>query len=209
MSDEQRTRVATHEAGHQAMAFMLGRPVGVSSIEPTEHYSGVAFHRPLGIPKGRFAPWLPVPMQSAVVRRSIEGRILVYLAGPAAEWWLAPVEPVSGYVPDDPDREAAIELARLAAPSPAETDDLARAARDPVRSDEVWAEELAVVFADDETAGAYLHWLEQETRRIVRSRRFAHLVAAIVPQLLEHTTLSGRLARRVLVAAEKEYNHGW
>jgi hypothetical protein len=209
MSDDlKRTRVATHEAGHLAMAFVWGRRLGVSSIEPTEHYSGIAFHSPARRSKGAFDAFKPVPMQPALARRAIESTIMIYLAGPAAEWWLAPTEPVTGFVPEDPDKGAAAALARLASPSPSEAERLARAARDSHEPDEVQAQGLAVAFADEPTAFAYLRWLEEETRRIVRSGRFARLTHALVPELLLHTTISGRLARRVLADADEAYFRG-
>ena len=131
MSDDlERTRVATHEAGHSAMAFLCGRRIGVSSIHPTEHLSGIAFHSGSGLPGGAFDTFKPVMMQPAPVRRAIESAIMIFLAGPAAEWLLIPTEPVAGYVPEEPDREAAAALARLASPTSREADELARATKD-------------------------------------------------------------------------------
>jgi hypothetical protein len=48
-----------------------------------------------------------------------------------------------------------------------------------------------------------LSWLQAETTAIVATARFGRLVAALVPVLLEHRTLSGRAVREILNEANE------
>jgi hypothetical protein len=177
------------------------------SIVGTEHYGGItllAAARPRGQGKTNLA--LPAPLQPARFRRWIESEILISLAGPAAALLLAP-DFYTGYVPPEPDEQRAEALARLAVLSRGETERLERAAQAATPSDDDEAERLAGAFAGDRTAWAYLGWLRAEADELVKSVRFRRLVAALVPELLERRTISGRLARRVFVDTLEEANH--
>jgi ATP-dependent Zn protease len=44
-STPERERTAAHEAGHAAVAYILGRSTDVISIRPGEHWSGVTIHK--------------------------------------------------------------------------------------------------------------------------------------------------------------------
>ena len=204
MSDREWT--AIHEAAHAAMAFTVKRSIEVISIAPTKHYGGVTIPRTPSMPGGEPNLFLPAPMQPWPFRRWIESTIMISQAGPAAEYLLRDIPRSPGFLAPDPDEEYVLSLARIAAPSPLEARSLANADK-PSPRDELTAMSLGHGIAGD-TAVRYVAWLGQETNRIVVGSRFVRLVDALVPHLLRHTTISGRLARRVLVAADKEYSHG-
>jgi len=204
MSDRERT--AIHEAAHAAMAFTVKRSIEVISIAPARHYAGVTIPRTPTIPGGEPNLFLPAPMQPWRFRRWIESTVMISQAGPAADCLLRDSPRPPGFLAPDPDEEYALSLARMAAPSPVEARSLADADK-PGPRDEETAMSLAHGIAGD-TAVHYVAWLGQETNRIVVGSRFVRLVDALVPHLLKHTTISGRLARRVMVATDEEYSHG-
>jgi hypothetical protein len=193
-------RVAVHEAGHAAAGFMLSRHCKVVSIIPSQAYAGVTIFGASAMPEYDVAEVvaLPVFLQPARFRRFIETDIVISLAGPSAAMCLS--APRTGYVADEPDEEQARQVAKTAILTKGERERLDRSASRPVpdRTDEEKAERLSWAIAGNESAGAYLNWLMSETRHLVLSERFRGYVNALVPPLLEHKTLSGRAARRLM-----------
>jgi hypothetical protein len=111
-NDPERRRVAFHEAGHAALAFLLGRAVDVVSIRPTDHYGGVTAHRgPRLTERERRKFGLPAPLLPARVRRHLEASALVALAGDLAEPLDTDWEPVSRYIAPTPDEQLAGQAA--------------------------------------------------------------------------------------------------
>ena len=108
MSDEL-VRVAHHEAGHAAMAHVLGVAPGLITIRPGPNYRGVAHHGRTGQPEVRETDLdVPIVEMRAQLRRGVEREILICLAGKATER-LAPVVPYVGFrLPDDPELRSAV-----------------------------------------------------------------------------------------------------
>src|SRR5829696_309883 len=102
MKSDDRLMTATHEASHAVMGRLLDVPlVGPVSIRRSEHALGFAFvGRPVRIPEGDFEAFAltPAPVWPAKVRRQIETRIMVLLAGQIGETFV--LGPSSGYVDD-------------------------------------------------------------------------------------------------------------
>lgn len=192
-------RVAVHEAGHAAMGYMLNRPCKMLSITPGLAYAGATFFAAAAVPDfDRADLMLPVFLHPTRFRRFIETEIVISLAGSFAALYLS--APRTGYIPEEPDDEHARQIANSAILSRAEREWLERAAAmpGPFRTDDEDAERLSWAIAGSESAGAYLNWLSAETRHLVLSSRFRGYVDALVPALLEHRTLSGRAARRLM-----------
>jgi hypothetical protein len=198
--------MAAHEAGHASMSFLLGRRVGVVSIVPTEHFGGITFHTGSKLAEGELGDlYKPVVLQPARFRRWVETEVLIRLAGPAAAL-ASPfmgTRAADGYIPEEPDELEAQRLAKAAILTPVEATQLERAGTEPGERDDESAEGFAWVIAGERSAASYLSWLRFETDHVVRSPRFAALVEALVPVLLLRRTISGRLARQVLVDASR------
>jgi hypothetical protein len=202
MDDPQLRRTAHHESGHVVMAHLLGWGIGPVTIIRGNGYNGLACYNGMRFSdKERGKLGLPVPLLPARFRRAVETNIMVSLAGRMAERW--DLEPVSGFIPEHPDERYAQKLARLAAPTERDTRLLTVPEGRKVEPDEETAATLTRALAGDDTATRYLLWLQAETAALVATPRFGRLVAALVPVLLEHKTLSGRATRIVLVEAER------
>ena len=130
-------------------------------------------------------------------------QVLICLAGPAAEWWLVPIEPVTGYIPEDTDREALLHSPASRAPRPARL--MTWLGRPRIRIRRMRWRPMGWRWPSP-TNPPRLHTSTGSRKRRGASSRAVgslRLVAALTPQLLEHATISGRFARRVLVAAGK------
>lgn len=205
MSEEE--RVATHEAGHAAMAYMLSRRLEAVSIVGSQHYGGVTILASAATPDIDVAELvLPAPLQRARFRRFVESDIMISLAGVSAAFHLATPTRETGYVPPEPDEIRAQELARLATMTPATANRLENPS--PMATDEEQAERMAWAIAGNQTSAAYLAWLRAETDALVQGERFRKLVAALVPELLRRKQISGRLARRIFDDTIKEEKDG-
>jgi hypothetical protein len=206
---EQRHRIAVHESGHAAMAYLLHRRAGIVSIRPGAHHGGIAFHGPAPkVPQEMFDRHLghPVPLLPATLRRSIETTIMISLAGDEAEFLLWCRSPEKArFRPETAEDEAVAEgfardLVSLTRP---EREKLDEAERSEHKSDEdkVWLFANAAVGEPNE-AGAYLAWLRAVTRGLIWGTRCVRLIEALVPELLEHEVLSARAVRAILLAAD-------
>src|SRR4051812_7028882 len=114
MSDGERERVAVHETSHVIMAYLVRLKIEAVSIEPTEHYGGVAIWAMSSTPRSysmRDVEQLPPSWSSvfapAPFRRHMEQRILTTLAGPVADSLLSDPARVSDYIEPDADQEQA------------------------------------------------------------------------------------------------------
>jgi hypothetical protein len=192
-------RVAVHEAGHAAAGYVLKRSCKVVSIVPSRAYSGVTIFPSATTPDlDRANLLLPPFLHPARFRRfnrdgdrDRAGGIMRSAVTVGAE---------DRYVAEGPDEERALQIAASAILTQGESEHLERAvsAPGPFRTDEESAERLSWALAGDESAGAYLNWLRVETRPLVLGSRFRGYVNALVPALLEHKTISGRAARRLM-----------
>ena len=203
---QQRRVTAFHEASHCVMSFALNLPVDVISIRPGEGYSGVMIGRPRGLPAnaensiGHAIPRLP-----ASLRRHVESRVMVLLAGRLGGLLVG----TEGFVGDDEDAVAALdeihEGVRRSSLSAREQGLLDAAERDlnPMQSDQERALNLAgLVAMDDTQARLYLAWLRNVTASYVFTWAFRREVELIVPELLEHEVISGRKARSLIRGAD-------
>jgi hypothetical protein len=169
VTDPDLVRVAYHEAGHLAMAWVLGRPVGAASIEPTEHYTGIAFHgrgrRPT-IPPGGVVH-LPVVLWPAGLRRTFEIEALIALAGEMT----ADLIPAAAARAEPPSIEPMVaKMVPLCEP---ETRQLEAAAATEHQSDWESANELVGLMTwSGVAASSYLNALIALATDIVRSARF-------------------------------------
>jgi hypothetical protein len=106
------------------MAWLLGWEISAVSVRPGANFDGIMMYTPPwrldevdGIlarrnPGGTLLErygMQPVALFDPELRRKVESGMMVMLAGEAGAWWAGP--PESGYVPDDPGRERATELA--------------------------------------------------------------------------------------------------
>jgi hypothetical protein len=197
-----RRYLAYHEAGHHVARFLLGCPLGPVSIRPGEHYAGISLGNEAAIPDRYLAKigW-PVVRLPAELRRYVERAVMVALVGRMAEALVRP--PETGYVALPRDELQAERLARLATLGVREAKRLAEADHE-LAPDEQRARELVWALAGDVDEGAaYLNWLRAATVSLVRAGEFGRLVEALVPVLLEHEVVSGRLARQVLREARE------
>ncbi len=213
-TEADRVRTATHEAGHAAAAYILGRRLGPVSIEPSAHFNGIAFSfdRAKTLTAAEQAASdrldLPVVLLPARLRRRIETSVMVSLAGWEAARSIWP--PETGYIPVSEDETRAEELARIAVLTsrglpPSEAAMLEEAAQTETPTDEDQAIGVCLAWAAGDAAH-YLSWLRAATAYMVSTSRFRRLVAAMVPELLTHRTLSGRRVRDILVAADEAGN---
>ncbi|MBA3739204.1 MAG: hypothetical protein H0W97_11645 [Actinobacteria bacterium] len=200
MTDDQRVRTAHHEAGHAAMAWVLGRSVGVVSIRPSEHVLGLAFWGPARratVPAG--VSTRPAVLWPADLRRSIETSILISLAGEIAERYAPPQDaPRVTRLPE-----------RVAPLTPRETSRLADVeAAEIHQTDWQRAVELIDLLADPDGGSfghAYLEALAALADEIVRSPRFRALADALIPVLLGGEVVSARTVREIFRASDPEY----
>jgi len=193
-----RERAACHEAAHAAMSYVLGVPLDLVSIGPTARWGGVCFSRPLRV-CDELDVDRPLPLQPARLRRGIETRIMVALAGPLGELYARPKP--AGYEPPAPDEQVAHELAaRLTG----EERELLSCGEEPGgQSDREDARRLAWALAGAEEAEALVSYLGVATRPLVLSARFRHLLEALAAALLEQEVLGGRAVRRILQSEDE------
>ena len=139
----------------------------------------------------------PAPLQDAGFRRWIEIEAMISFAGRATEFHLAP-NFRTGYVPPQPDEQRAEQLSRLATIYRKEADRLDAVRQQLIPRDQETAGKLAWSLTGPTTSAAYLRWLTAETDDLVRRPNLVRLVETFVPDLLDRTTVPGRLARRIL-----------
>jgi hypothetical protein len=202
--EDERLRTAYHECGHVAAAHMLRGPVGLVSIGPRCAWGGIARagarrYHPGELERTDFEA--PLALWPPRVRCFLEGRMLILLAGSAAER-LVPVFMPDGYLPAARcEARAAEQVARL---SRRDRMFLARGDErepDPARRDEAKAVEDAQLLAP-EAAGRLLEHLRCEAYRLTAMPRFQRLVSALVPALLAAEDLPGAAVRRILREAD-------
>ena len=206
--EHERVRVALHEAGHAACAYVVGGSIGVVSIRPTERWGGVAYtdEPAADFVPDEFDPDDILPLWPPTLRARLELSIIVSYAGPLAERALTP--PPRGCRGEPSlvrqNEHARLERAVVALNKPERAmlaqGDVPDAPRLP--SDETRAAERAAVLAPG-ASGPYLAVLRAEAARLVGTRRFGHLCRALAAELLEHTDLGGVAATAVLEAADQ------
>jgi hypothetical protein len=110
-------RTTYHEAGHSCMACIPRSPFGSSDRPSPRPDPRQGLPRRAQIPGRQIGKLgLPMPLLPAAMRRPVETRAMVLLAGELIER-LAPTEPKSRYIPTYPDEECAERIAQLATPT--------------------------------------------------------------------------------------------
>lgn len=202
-SDED-LRLACHEAGHVVAAHVLGGRVGAVSIESRRAWRGVA---EAAAPRMRSGDLEATDLQAPLVlwkpsvRRFLERSVIIDLAGREAERFGPVMAP--GYLPHDPAEARAKKAA------------LVLAGRDrrflrhgderehrPENNDQTKALEGAEMLSR-ESSGLLLSHLRLETRRLFNMRRTQKLLAALVPELLQHRELGRADVLRILRDADR------
>jgi hypothetical protein len=190
-----------HEASHGLMAALLGQPVRLMSIRPTEHYGGrMLFGDRRAVHVDPKLLLVPVIRWPARARRMLEVELFVSLAGPVGELFV----PHSrfGTLPDErhPER-AAQALARL---GPRTRAALAASERNAVRfpNDDETAHSAAVVLAGQQEAGAYLGWARIAVQRLLAEHVWK--LAAVGDALYTREVSSGHQMRALLARQRKE-----
>jgi hypothetical protein len=197
--------VATHEAAHAAVAFELGLRVELVSIRPGMHFAGIMFH---GSPPGRRGDSLrwaaPLPLQPAGLRRRIECKAMVALAGDIATWLYAG-EVVDRTVSEDEAQARALVASITGGGSrtPREEGVLAREEQreEPPEGDEATARRLMDALTWDGTGLYWLHALRVETEALLRRERVRREALALRDELVARKAVGARAARRVLMGA--------
>jgi hypothetical protein len=195
-SHEDLVRAAHHEVAHAVMALALRVPVDVISVRPTEHFHGIMISAKRTVPS-QTSIGLSLPRLPADLRRYVESRVLVMLAGGLGAQ-------LAGANFDDHEAEARAALAILHEPpvlTPREWAVLAAEenSTDPNAGDESNAREGARLLASsDEQASLYLGLLRSVCRDYVFHPAFAREVELLVPHLLKHSAISGRRAREII-----------
>ncbi len=213
VNDTERQRVAFHEAGHQFAAYELGVALGPSSIAcAAEHTNGWASHNGPWAPRDELGHiGKPAVLLPARLRRAVEARIIILLAGRTAEA-LRPDREPAGYGPavTEDEREAGRLAAGLEALGPAE-----RARHDAIErryaamtSEEAaasgdWARATSLaVGLSGSVADAHMHYLAALTFDLLFNPRAARMVTVVAEALLRDEVLSARKTRALLREAD-------
>jgi hypothetical protein len=127
------------------------------------------------------------------------------LAGDLGERFLLAPDYENSSVGSSGDTEQAERIAEIAILDRREAAVLATIERDGVeQSDQFYARKRAWALAGTSLAPRYVLMLEAVAAELVVSERFRTIVDAIVPPLLEHSALSARAVRTILVEADPE-----
>jgi len=167
-SAEQRWRTCLHEAAHGCLSEALGVEIDLVSARPGQRHLGVTFHGPLPTWSGEASviAALPLPLAPADLRRAVEVRVCIALAGELAER-LAPLP--TGFVGTSEDEVVAERMTRqLTELSPRHVELLvtAEAATEVTLDEEHAWRDAGALTSGDETI-AYLGLLRVITRRLV------------------------------------------
>lgn len=204
--DDGLRRTAVHESGHAAASFLLGfAGAGPVSIAPGRAYSGICFtgHPERIGPEDLNGMDRPGPLLPARLRRSVETRVMVAMAGDVAAglfWW-------AGRTGRRPEGAGEAVAGRLEGPPllpPRESRLLGEwAAAEGIESDaEAAARLLAALHGDDlAVAAAHGRYLEAETRRLLGAGPGIGMVRALSLALLEHRILPVARWRAIAAAA--------
>jgi hypothetical protein len=200
LSDERRTRLAYHEAGHAVARYVLcgGSSLRLVSIEATDRWAGVCLHVPQRLNATPKNLECPLPLMPARLRRILETDVVATLAGQISEDF---VEPQSrrGSTPAEKRAKATVDLLtgreRRAL-------DAASTRTDEGLTDTELAFRGAWLLAGSRLAAAQLALLRAVALELVASPRFLRLLAALVPELLAYGTIGGRRTAAILRAAD-------
>lgn len=203
MCDGMQLGAAYHEAGHAVASTILGRGVrSVSIVGDGESGGRVINHR-------RGGKWIDRLEEADYAsswggfidggtRRTVEVEIMILLAGGLVQMEALSVE----------HHEVGMGLERLSA------EESASMARKYGGDESEWqnlviggdyrqAMELALkVSGSDEEASAYLGWLEQRTRNLIRRFDFWPSVEVVAQELREKSELSGRTIKEIVRAVQ-------
>lgn len=195
----ERTLTAYHEAAHAVVALLLDARVEFVSIRPGKQHAGITWTD--GLPTwssdAALAAELPTPLIAADIRRAMEVRMCISLAGDAAAI-LAPV--TSGYIAPTPDQPAAERLARTLEDLSPRHAELLRAAEertDPIHTDADLAERAAL------GSGAEIHAHVAYMRTVVARMVDEHVpeIAAVAAELERREVLTGDEVRAAMRSA--------
>jgi len=190
-SEFDRQRTAWHECGHGLSHLLLrGRSPELVSIRPGQAYRGVTLGTGGDPWQGTFEPQRLSILQPADLRRVLEQRIVVSLAGDVGADLGA--LPRSGYRPitaDEQDAETTARALNQLSPRHRELLAAAESASDVESDDEAAIAWSFVLSGSQDESIAHLSWLRHVTRRLLS----AHIdgLSRLVPRLLEVEVLDG------------------
>ncbi len=204
MTDQERFRIAHHEAGHGAAAFELGRRVDVVSMRPCAGVvNAFIVHEGAG-PTPAIEPSVPTFLQPR--RHQIEVSMAIFLAGPAAEYLVVP--PPTGYVAESLDEIAA---KKAAVSLSAQERESLQEARERLSSGEFETDEDSALGESarlGEQASFHYAWIRAEVAAWIESPRMRRLIRELAlvlldPNQLEDDVLPGRRAEQILSRADR------
>lgn len=177
--------LAVHEAGHVVVAEALGCRVDAATVQSGSGKRGCTLWRRRSVSPALPGTDVPVILFEPDWQRRLTADVCVALAGGVAEGLFVPR--ATGRVPDAIGDLAVDELSELSdATSSAERERAAAAVDEPVRDDAAESAYWAFIAcgADPLRAGAWLRWLELETRALLATRerevkRLAALLTAV------------------------------
>ena len=189
--DDERQRVAFHEAGHGLLAVLLEIPLTALSLRPGDGFRAVTVFDPTeAAPDLDYS--LPGPLQDFAARFDAERHIIATLAGPRAAFRGAPL---TGYVPPDDDETAArLATEALATLTAASADRLLAAEAvpdEPGTDDEskLWNGATRVNGFDGHLAAMHLLYLQAVTDKLLDRHSWSLRTSA--EALYRESVLSG------------------
>ncbi len=192
---------AYHEAGHVVASYLSGRGIRRVSIVETDDAPGHVLHYSRG------QKWLDALQDAdyesgygqfinSGIRRSVEIEIMVAMAGGLTEMEALDLgndlSPSMALIPYRAEQRAALVSRAGVVP-----EDLAHLSED-YELVSILAEKVS---GSSDEADAYILWLEQRTRNLIRHPWFMPAAHALAPSLAERKTLSGREVRAIVDAA--------
>ena len=210
--DPGRLALAVHEAGHAVAAVLLGRRCTGVTIELDNGRRGRNYHerlRRLNIPDDAVLG-CSVLLMNWRLRRELEHRLAVILAGPIAAATYAAFVLPAGFHPPDPDEERAHRIVEQRKKLPPdiralfEEADTLRDLSDEFQSDEFQAFRLSQLGSSGspDVSTSFLIWAQAEVAAWVRRESFRRPLAAVTRELHEHGELSGDRVHELVAAAQ-------